>query len=296
MSSLGSLRRAAAAAGDDDGISSNINSYRRPIIVWEPVPDRCTPDELLEVTNTLPLVDVCSPNHAELAALMGETGPGAGLTADGEVDAAAVERACEQLLASMPLSSYALVVRAGPRGCYVARNGGRRKRKDNGGGQPRRKRRPAAALQHGGLSPDVDMEALFAGLMQEPDGSVARDFDDDIDPGIERWLPAFFTDGPAAEKEEATSAGAAAAGRHVVDPTGGGNTFLGGLAVALARGRPVEEAALWGNVAASFAIEQVGLPALTIDADGNETWNGVRVESRVSDYFARLGMSPDGVL
>lgn len=30
-----------------------------------------------------------------------------------------VERACEQLLGSMPLQSYALVIRCGAQGCYV---------------------------------------------------------------------------------------------------------------------------------------------------------------------------------
>ncbi|KAL8407917.1 hypothetical protein RB594_006647 [Gaeumannomyces avenae] len=319
VAALSSLRRRAMGDDDDD-------EYSRPLVIWEPVPDRCGPDELLELTNTLPLVDVCSPNHAELAALMGDVGPGAGLTPEGDVDAAAVERACEQLLASMPLSSFAVVVRAGPRGCYVASNGGGRRKKgkgeeDKNGGKKKKeeeqrppkkqKKKPAAPLQRGGLQPDTDMLALFAGLMQEPDGSVARDFDDEPDPGIERWLPAYFgsetttttrttkqeegEDGdnrPEEEKkkkQETPSAG-------VVDPTGGGNAFLGGLAVAMARGRPVEDAALWATVAASFAIEQVGVPVLAVGPDGEETWNGVRVGDRVAEYFGRLGVIPEGVL
>lgn len=73
--------------------------YVRPLFIWEPVPDLCTPDELLNCTNTLPLVDVCSPNHAELAGFMG----GDGLDPEtGEISTEAVERSCEQLLASMP--------------------------------------------------------------------------------------------------------------------------------------------------------------------------------------------------
>ncbi|KAL8382702.1 hypothetical protein RB595_006474 [Gaeumannomyces hyphopodioides] len=323
VAALSSLRRRAMGEDED---------YSRPLVIWEPVPDRCGPDELLELTNTLPLVDVCSPNHAELAALMGDVGPGAGLTAEGDVDAAAVERACEQLLASMPLSSFAVVVRAGPRGCYVARNGGRRRRrrgksdkdeKGGGGGQeektdkkkPKPKPKPAPLLQRGGLRPDTDMEALFAGLMQEPDGSVARDFDDEPDPGVERWFPAYFQgeeattttakeegeggggDGPEEKQKAPSSAASTAAAAAVVDPTGGGNAFLGGLAVAMARGRPAEDAALWATVAASFAIEQVGLPVLAVGADGSgETWNGVRVEDRVGEYFGRLGINPEGVL
>ena len=74
----------------------------RPLFVWEPVPDRCVPDELLNCTNALPLVDVCSPNHAELAGFMGSDGLD---PETGEISTAAVEQNCEQLLASMPLQS-----------------------------------------------------------------------------------------------------------------------------------------------------------------------------------------------
>jgi sugar/nucleoside kinase (ribokinase family) len=85
-----------------------------------------------------------------------------------------------------------------------------------------------------------------------------------------KWLPAFHQ---STEK--------------VVDPTGGGNGFLGGLAVGLARGSTLEEAAVSGSVSASFAIEQVGMPVLAHETDG-ETWNGVRVEDRVSEFKQRL--------
>ena len=37
----------------------------------------------------------------------------------GEISTEAVERACEQLLSSMPLQSYSIVVRCGARGCFV---------------------------------------------------------------------------------------------------------------------------------------------------------------------------------
>ena len=79
----------------------------------------------------------------------------------------------------------------------------------------------------------------------------------------------------------------------VIDPTGGGNAFLGGLAVCLARGISSEglsigeEAAAWGSVAASFAIEQVGIPKLETDGD-KESWNGVEVAERLAEYKRRL--------
>ncbi|KAH8894032.1 Ribokinase-like protein [Thozetella sp. PMI_491] len=249
-------RKAEAASRDN---------YVRPIIIWEPVPDRCVPNELLNCTNCLPLVDVCSPNHAELAGFMGSDGLD---PETGEIDMAAVEQSCEQLLGSMPLQSYTLVVRAGEKGCYIARNGGRKRR----AGGPSKKRKKLVGM-HGGLQPDTDMEALFAGLMQDDDGAVAEE-EIEVDPGMEKWLPPYFTD------EEGKS--------KVVDPTGGGNTFLGALGVALVRGKSMEEACLWGSVAASFAIEQVGIPVIGTDENGEETWNGARVDDRLRELQGRL--------
>lgn len=243
--------------------------YVRPVIVWEPVPDRCVPEELLNCTNALPLVDVCSPNHAELAGFLGADGLD---PATGAVDARAVEAACEQLLASMPLQSYTLVVRAGERGCYVARNGGRKRRA--GAAAQRKKIKDHA---RGGLRPDTDVEALFAGLLQDPDGMVVRE-EIEVDPGLETWFPAYH--GPDTVGEGGQS--------RVVDPTGGGNCFLGALAVALARGHDMHEATAWASVAASFAIEQVGMPILSQDDEGNETWNGVCVRDRLRDFMTRL--------
>ena len=94
---------------------------------------------------------------------------------------------------------------------------------------------------------------------------------------LRKWLPAYHQ---SAEK--------------VADPTGGGNGFLGGLAVGLVRAgdtpgmENLEEAAVWGSIAASFAIEQVGMPVLSHGSQG-ETWNGVRVEDRLVEFKSRLG-------
>ncbi|EAT87060.1 hypothetical protein HBI56_140060 [Parastagonospora nodorum] len=93
--------------------------------------------------------------------------------------------------------------------------------------------------------------------------------------GVRNWMPAYHQ---SAEK--------------VIDPTGGGNGFLGGLAVGLVRAgdapgiENLEEAAAWGSISASFAIEQVGMPILASDGQG-ETWNGVKVEDRLAEYKNR---------
>jgi len=94
--------------------------------------------------------------------------------------------------------------------------------------------------------------------------------------GLRKWMPAYHQ---SAER--------------VIDPTGGGNGFLGGLAVGLVRAgatprvENLQNAAVWGSIAASLAIEQVGMPVLKKTEDG-ETWNGVKIEDRVAEFEQRL--------
>ncbi|OAA68536.1 carbohydrate/purine kinase [Niveomyces insectorum RCEF 264] len=280
---LARRRQVIEALGEDS--DSAVALLPRPYFIWEPVPDLCTPDELLECTNTLPVVDVCSPNHSELAGYMGD--PDAGLDPEtGKLSKAAVERACEQLLSAMPVQSYALVVRAAEHGCYIAKTGARHLRaakKTNPKRKP--KRRGFNQDLHGSLRPDTDIEALFADLLQDEEGFIARE-ETEVDPGLEVWVPAVSGDNATSADGGDFEEGGDKP--KVVDPTGGGNAFLGGFSVAVARGKSLDEAAVWGNVAASFAIEQVGVPVRGQDADGRETWNGVRVDDRCAAYEARL--------
>jgi sugar/nucleoside kinase (ribokinase family) len=94
--------------------------------------------------------------------------------------------------------------------------------------------------------------------------------------GDQTWLPAYH---------QSTD--------KVLDPTGGGNGFLGGLAMGLVKGNAtpdvdsLREAAVWGSISASFAIEQIGMPVLLHTARG-ETWNHVHVEDRLSEFRERL--------
>jgi len=85
-----------------------------------------------------------------------------------------------------------------------------------------------------------------------------------------RWIPAYHQ-----------------SSAKVMDPTGGGNAFLGGLAIGLSRGVTVEEAAILGSVAASFAIEQVGMPKLIVDGN-DERWNDERAQDRLERFMQRL--------
>jgi len=65
----------------------------------------------------------------------------------------------------------------------------------------------------------------------------------------------------------------------VVDPTGAGNAFLGGVAMGYLEHGDFFKAAAYGSVAASFAVETVGLP--DIQQCGAKT--------RLEDYVSRLG-------
>lgn len=127
--------------------------------------------------------------------------------------------------------------------------------------------------------------SLFADIPSSPTSSSSdssSDHDDAPDDptrdfGLSSWLPPYHT---TPEK--------------VLDPTGGGNAFLGALAITHARGSSLEEAARWGAVAASFAIEQVGMPVLSIDESG-ERWNGVVVGERMRELEGRSGDGGEGL-
>lgn len=179
-----------------------------PIIIWEPVPDLCTPAELQNTLQALKYVDVISPNHDELARIFA-------FTHDARIAKTAVENHAERLLDNGigPNNSGAVVVRTGAAGCFI------------------------------------------------------------LTRTLRRWLPAFHTDG-----------------NRVVDPTGGGNGFLGGFAVGLVRtNMDIVEAARWGSVAASFCIEQTGMPKLKKPEcfEEREAWNGHDVFQRLADYQGR---------
>lgn len=75
---------------------------------------------------------------------------------------------------------------------------------------------------------------------------------------------------------------------RVIDPTGGGNGFLGGFAVGMVRtGDPIE-AAIYGSISASYCVEQVGVPVLGQSAPGLDVWNDVDVQQRLIEFKSRI--------
>lgn len=90
--------------------------------------------------------------------------------------------------------------------------------------------------------------------------------------GRHKWLPAFsdsdFT---------------------VVDATGAGNTFLGALTFAMsACGHDVVEASALASVAASFSLQQIGLPNLSAESESRDICNGDTFARRCEIYRAKL--------
>lgn len=76
------------------------------------------------------------------------------------------------------------------------------------------------------------------------------------------WVPAYWS---WWDKDDQT---------HVKDVTGAGNSFCGGFAYAWVKtnGDPVEST-YYGAVAASYAIEKMGVPSFHIASNGDELWN-----------------------
>ncbi|CAI4056629.1 Mak32p SKDI_03G0840 [Saccharomyces kudriavzevii IFO 1802] len=76
----------------------------------------------------------------------------------------------------------------------------------------------------------------------------------------------------------------------VLDPTGGGNSFLGGFAIAYALTKSLATASICGNIAASAIIEQIGIPRYD---PINRTWNGVTFLDRLKIYLSQSGLQYD---
>jgi sugar/nucleoside kinase (ribokinase family) len=93
--------------------------------------------------------------------------------------------------------------------------------------------------------------------------------------GGPKWLPPFYA---AGMEEEQVS--------EVVDPTGAGNAFLGAFSIGYLETGDFIEAAYYGSVAASFALEQVGMPKRSEEGQ-KELWNGANVRERLDEYKAR---------
>jgi len=192
------------------------------LMVWEPVPELCIPEEREKFKEAIQYVEVVSPNAAELAGFFQSENPGW-----------SEEGAAKEVLSwgIGPQKRGALVIRQGSQGC-------------------------AAYLRN-------------------------RQFH--LRPyHLCREMPS-----------------------RVVDPTGGGNAFLGALALAMTGKvtpsmsvlegvlgamephRWLLGALIYATVAASFVIEQPGMPLLSGVNGEQKMWNGETFDDRLLTYLSR---------
>ncbi|KAL4809346.1 Ribokinase-like protein [Aspergillus unguis] len=221
-----------SSANPPSGLSSD-----RPIFVWEPVPDMCTPEEQQKFLEACREVDVVSPNDLELGMMFGQPSWSEGSASGKDI--------VQSILSSGigPQGEGHLVIRAGKDGSY----------------------------------------------------SYTR--------GLRLWLPAYHQ--PSASGSS-----------PVVDPTGAGNSYLGALAQGMvSEGREVARvldsalatsenwqkaiascgkyhsiplALVLATIAASFVVEQIGVPRQSTSLEGKEHWNGTEFAERVRLYTQGL--------
>lgn len=230
------LLRGGDATATDEGAYTD-NSDDRPIFVWEPVPDLCTPAELDRLREASALVDVVSPNADEFAAFFASMSASC---ATREAMVAYILSPHEPHADPKPEpTSPALVIREGAQGCTT-------------------------------YLPSSSSLSLH--------------------------LRAYHQQGD-----------------RVRDPTGGGNTFLGALAIGLTGTTTPDDVErvlfsspppppsqgpsssfvskqlllglLHASVAASYAIEQTGMPALS--AADPDVWNDEAYPARFAAYCDR---------
>lgn len=92
---------------------SGEHASKRPIFVWEPVPDRCTPEEQETFFTANQVVDIVSPNHLELGMMFDQPGWSRENTESQEL----VKRIIKAGIG--PEGDGCLVIRAGKDGSYA---------------------------------------------------------------------------------------------------------------------------------------------------------------------------------
>ena len=90
------------------------------------------------------------------------------------------------------------------------------------------------------------------------------------------WMPPYYR-----SEEHGYAQG------KVVDTTGAGNAFLGGLAVGYLETHDWFDACCFGSVAANFVLEQIGVPKIE-RVLGSEYWNGENARARLTSSESRL--------
>ncbi|KZS97999.1 Ribokinase-like protein [Sistotremastrum niveocremeum HHB9708] len=188
--------------------ADNIQGWT-PTTLYEPIPDRCVPEELPALQKILSRIDILSPNAEEALSLL-----------------------------SIPLPPTPHTIQEAARRFL-----------------------------------DMGIGPSSRGIVVIRCGAMGAFFEGHDTPG--KWIPAFW--------DEATTG-------HVVDVTGAGNGFLGGLAAGLFLSRKIDEAILYATVSASFVVEQLGLPKVDTTDPNNNLWNGDSPRRRLEELRRRVGL------
>ncbi|CAG8601491.1 16438_t:CDS:1, partial [Cetraspora pellucida] len=175
-----------------------------PIFVWEPTPECASKEYVQSWIEAMQLVDIISPNHEEIAAVLGL------ISEDYKKNDHFMTSEMLGYMADKLLEHQiglhgkgCVIIRASRKGCLVAT----KERKE--------------------------------------------------------IIPAYWE--PLEDGNDNPS---------LIDVTGAGNSFCGGLMVGLLKSNlDVFKAALYGAISASFTIEQIGVPRFKINEQGIETWN-----------------------
>ncbi|KAF8476765.1 Ribokinase-like protein [Kalaharituber pfeilii] len=301
---------------------------RVPLVVWEPVPDLCVANHRIGMFSAAAGVDVVSPNEEELDGFFADV-EGYQVPPRGTVERRRrTEELARRVLESVGIGidieegeregagkgcrGGMVIVRCGARGCCVVWRG-------DGPPFPASSTfqqapfPPSHSLSPGEVT-TVWLPAYHSpSASTDPSNNTITPTNSTItnsnitDSNVTTVLNSSITNSTIANSNititdstiiNSTITNSANNTTAVVDPTGAGNTFLGGLCVALARPdafrlaveyglHRMVVAAAYGCVAAGFAVEQVGVPALTVVEEGGERWNGEEVEGRLRAFLER---------
>ncbi|KAK0558419.1 hypothetical protein OC844_005166 [Tilletia horrida] len=258
--------------------SGKARNAKRPVLVWEPIPDSAMPENLEECIAVMKRIDVFSPNHDEAASFLSVHQDRVNLpkTHDGTTPGAAqtvhnVRSSITDLIAArfLALSEPSTATNTPDAEAPLAAMESKRRLGPDG---------PIVHIRSGALGSLVAHRSL---------GS--------------KWVGAYHT--PQEAKQGV-----------IKDVTGAGNACLGGFSAALslceeelvaALGRVggtagdtgsgakdglelLGRCAARGSVSAAFVIEQQGLPGMLIAGeDGKEErWNGSTAASRLERLLA----------